>query len=85
MGVQEVMTHQYISLHPQVKIELVYGSSGNLTAQILNGAPYQLFLSADSICPDRLAAAGLGRAQPGYTPMACSTWLRGINWTRQQV
>lgn len=39
------------------------GSSGKLTAQIQNGAPYAILLSADEVRPRQLAAAGL--AVPG--------------------
>ena len=35
------------------------GSTGQIFAQITNGAPYDVFLSADAARPERLAAAGL--------------------------
>lgn len=41
------------------KIRLAYGSSGNFTRQIMQGAPFELFLSADNAYPLRLAEAGL--------------------------
>jgi molybdate transport system substrate-binding protein len=41
------------------KLAITYGSSGNFFAQIQNGAPFDLFLSADKDFPDRLIAAGL--------------------------
>jgi molybdate transport system substrate-binding protein len=44
--------------NPGVAIVPVLGSSGNLVAQIRNGAPYDVFLSADMDFPRRLAQAG---------------------------
>lgn len=42
-------------------VELVFGASGALTRQIQDGAPFELFLSADEEFPDRLTALGLTR------------------------
>jgi len=43
------------------KVQTVYGSSGTLTRQILDGAPFELFLSADEAYIDQIAATGLAR------------------------
>ena len=41
------------------RVELVFGSSGTLTRQIQDGAPFEMFLAADEEFPNRLSAAGL--------------------------
>jgi molybdate transport system substrate-binding protein len=43
------------------RVELVFGSSGTLTRQLLDGAPFELFLSADEALVDKLVQAGLTR------------------------
>jgi len=45
------------------QVKLTYGSSGNFFSQIQNGAPFDVFFSADVSFPKRLAAAGL--IEPG--------------------
>ncbi|MGO9865967.1 MAG: molybdate ABC transporter substrate-binding protein [Terriglobales bacterium] len=40
-------------------VKLVFGSSGNLTTQTRNGAPYDVFMSADEDYPRQLIADGL--------------------------
>lgn len=42
---------------------VTYGASGTIFAQILNGAPFDVFFSADADFPHRLEQAGL--AEPG--------------------
>ena len=44
-------------------IKLSFGSSGNFLSQIMNGAPYDLFFSADLSYPKKLEASGL--IEPG--------------------
>jgi molybdate transport system substrate-binding protein len=44
-------------------VRISYGSSGNFFSQIKNGAPFDLFFSADVVYPRQLEAAGL--TEPG--------------------
>jgi molybdate transport system substrate-binding protein len=53
---------QFHRQHPQTELAVNYGSSGNFYAQIRNGAPFDLFLSADVQYPRNLAHDGLVRA-----------------------
>jgi molybdate transport system substrate-binding protein len=49
---------------PQDRFEVVYGSSGKMTTQIMHGAPYDIFFSADIAFPERLQAAGYTASEP---------------------
>jgi molybdate transport system substrate-binding protein len=44
---------------PEVEVTTTYGSSGTFLSQIVNGAPFDLFLSADLAYPQELVAQGL--------------------------
>lgn len=53
--------------NPTVHVDVSYGSSGNFFAQIKQGAPFDLFFSADAFYPARLEEEGLsikGRRRP---------------------
>lgn len=50
--------------HPGNSIEVIYGSSGKFHTQIANGAPFDLFFSADISYPRELARQGLTADAP---------------------
>jgi molybdate transport system substrate-binding protein len=49
--------------NPDLDIKVIYGSSGSFYTQVTNGAPFDMFMSADMEYPNRLQKAGL--AIPG--------------------
>lgn len=55
----DTLTREFQSQHPKIQPSITYGSSGNFHAQIQNGAPFDLYLSADAEYPRKLAADGL--------------------------
>ena len=48
-------------------LKVSYGSTGKLYAQIRNGAPYQVFLSADNVRTQNIISDGLGVADSAFT------------------
>ena len=50
--------------NPDIQIKTVSGSSGMLTAQIENGAPFDIFLSADMEYPQAIHEKGLAAQAP---------------------
>lgn len=62
-----------------VQVKLTLGASGNFYAQIANGAPFDVFLSADTVYPPRLVDAGLAE-QATVTSYAVG---RLVLWSRK--
>jgi len=50
--------------YPDTEIKVTLGSSGKLTAQIKNGAPYQLFMAANMKFPQALYNDGVAITKP---------------------
>jgi molybdate transport system substrate-binding protein len=77
-GVLEELKAGFEARRPDIQLQLSFGASGSLTAQILQGAPFDLFLSADEGFPQQLQKAGLV-LDPGpfpYTTGSLTLWLR---------
>ncbi len=60
----EALKKEFNSLYPDIKVQVILGSSGKLTAQIKNRAPYQIFMSADMKYPDALFEKGIAITKP---------------------
>lgn len=65
-----------------IRAEATYQASAMLTTQIMNGAPFDLFLSADLGYPRKLLDAGLADAAGNTTPII---YAKGtlVLWTRK--
>jgi molybdate transport system substrate-binding protein len=62
--VGESLKAAFLAKYPKASLDFVFGASGALTTQIQNGAPFQLFLSADVDFPKKLFDGGLASAAP---------------------
>jgi molybdate transport system substrate-binding protein len=63
---------------PGVKVEATFGASGNLSTQLVNGAPFDVFLSADRSFAHRLVEAQLADAESefAYATGQLVVWVR---------
>jgi molybdate transport system substrate-binding protein len=50
--------------HPDIQLRIILGSSGKLTAQIKNGAPYDIFMAANMSYPQTLYDAKIAITKP---------------------
>lgn len=66
--------------HPSIEIEWIEGSSGKLTQQMMQGAAWDVFLSADTLYPWQLYKVNLTQQKPEIY-----TYGRLIFWTRESI
>jgi molybdate transport system substrate-binding protein len=59
-GTAEQLKAAFMKAHPGTQVEISAGATGKLYAQIKNGAPFHVFLSADAERPRQLETEGLG-------------------------
>jgi molybdate transport system substrate-binding protein len=52
--------------HPDIRVQVTYGSSGNFYAQLSNRAPFDIFFSADVDYPRRLIREGVAPADTEF-------------------
>ena len=63
---------------PDLKVEATYAASGALFAQLMNGAPFDLFLSADVDYPTKLIESGTAAKESlfRYAEGRLAIWVR---------
>jgi molybdate transport system substrate-binding protein len=62
--VLEVLKADFMKDNPGIKVETTYGASGKFATQIKEGAPFDIFMSADMSFPEKLAKDGLTATDP---------------------
>ncbi|OHD95598.1 MAG: molybdate ABC transporter substrate-binding protein [Sulfurimonas sp. GWF2_37_8] len=60
----DALKAEFVKTHPQTEVKITLGSSGKLTAQIKNGAPYGIFMSADMFYPETLYKENIATTKP---------------------
>ncbi|WP_428737832.1 molybdate ABC transporter substrate-binding protein [Sulfurimonas sp.] len=55
---------EFAKTHPDTDVQVTLGSSGKLTAQIKNGAPYGLFMAANMKYPEALYSDKIATTKP---------------------
>ncbi len=57
-SVAPALSEAFAAKYPAYMAEFTFGASGALVTQIMNGAPFQVFMSADTSFPQKLVDAG---------------------------
>ena len=55
---------EFNKLYPDIKVEVILGSTGKLTAQIKHGAPYQMLMGANMMYPETLYKENFAITRP---------------------
>ncbi|MBD3796355.1 MAG: molybdate ABC transporter substrate-binding protein [Campylobacterales bacterium] len=66
---------EFAKTHPQTKIQVTLGSSGKLTAQIKNGAPYGIFMAANMKFPQSLYEDKIAITKPAVYAQGALAYL----------
>jgi molybdate transport system substrate-binding protein len=69
----------------KIKVEGTFSSTGNLYSQITNGAPYDLFLSADEERPAKLNKDGVAEAPFIYAKGQAVLWSANKDFCKAKI
>ncbi len=76
----EEIVELYRQQHSDAAIDVLFGSSGKLTTQIMNGAPFDIFYAADVEFPERLRRKGFAATDPTvYAVGRIVLWSRKLD------
>lgn len=75
-GALDEIAAGFEAAHPGQKIQISYGASGSLTAQIQQGAPFDLFLAADMDYPSKAVNGRPGFAVFAYAKGRLVLWMK---------
>ena len=88
------LKEEFAKVEPNIEVSVILGSSGKLSAQIRNGAPYGLFMSANMKYPQTLFAQNMAITEPvvyaqgtlAYFSVKKRDFAQGINLlTREDI
>lgn len=81
--VLESIKKNYEAEHEGVELEITFGSSGTLTQQIANGAPFDLFMAADVDFPKKVKELGFAAGEvKTYIYGKVAMWSLSIDVTQ---
>jgi molybdate transport system substrate-binding protein len=80
-GTLEELAGGFQRENPSIQVRINYGASGSLAAQIQQGAPFDVFLSADLAYPEQLIQAGRA-AKEG---LLCYATGKLVLWVRKEA
>jgi molybdate transport system substrate-binding protein len=84
---------EFVKTHPDIQVQVMLGSSGKLTAQIKNGAPYGLFMSANMRYPEALYSQNVAITKPivytqgalAYFSIHKQDFSKGVNLLKEKT
>ena len=66
---------EFNKIYPNIKVQVTLGSTGKLTAQIKNKAPYQIFMGANMFYPQTLYKEGFAVTRPSVYAQGLLAYL----------